>query len=192
MTREEALIYLPIDDESDAQDVYEEKLFELKGFFLSRFPMSKLIQSRLSKFAKVEEAFVSLGGRAPKAKEQPEKVYPLFDSIHSLYKWYNVEKNSIRLQLTSARSHQEVLDVLSQYLQITKHYAKYWQISNIEEDSSIKIGVEPNPMGIQSALAELSENEKLDSTYILTLPDNNCLKSEAKRLSLWLNFEINE
>ena len=193
MNKEEALIYLPIDDENDAQDLYDEKLFELKQFFLSRFPMTKLITSRLAKFGKVEDAYLALGGTVSDTVNPIVKSLPSFDSIHGLYKWYNLEKNSVRLQLSLAESLNEITTTLNEYLELTREYAKYWQVSVSELDqSTIKLSVEPNPMDIQSGLNELSDQEKLNSEYILTLPDDNCLKSEAKRLSLWLNFEINE
>ena len=53
---------MPIDEEADLQEIYDEKLFELKQFFLNRFPMSKLINARLAKFLKEEKAFTVLGG----------------------------------------------------------------------------------------------------------------------------------
>ncbi len=193
MNREEALIYLLVDEENDAQDLYDQKLFELKQFFLSRFPMTKLINARLLKFEKVEEAFRALGGTIPYAVSPNKKTNPTFDSIHDLFKWYNVEKNLVRLELASAKSLNEITNILNEYLRITIEYATYWQVPVHEEDKSIlKLSVEPNPMDIQSALNALSDQIKLDSEYILSLPDENCLKSEAKRLSLWLNFEINE
>jgi hypothetical protein len=194
MTQEEAIIYLPVDEEDDLQDLYEEKLFELKQFFLNRFPMSKLINARLAKFQKVEEAFVLLGGAVEESGDSLLDIdLPQFNSIHDLYIWYNREKNSLRLRLSSSQSHNEVRSVLEEYLRVTAHYSTHWQIPLDEQDTgTIKIGVEPNPMDIQSALTELSTVEKLDSKHILTLPDENNLKSEAKRLSLWLNFESNE
>lgn len=193
MNREEALIFLPIDEENDVQDLYDEKLFEMKQFFLSRFPMTKLINARLSKFRKVEDAYLALGGVIADVVSPKIKTYPSFDSIHEVFKWYNLEKNSVRLQLSSAKSLNEITNILNQYMQTTREYATYWQVPIHEIDqSTIKLGVEPNPMDLQSELNALSGKEKLNSEYILTLPDENCLKSEAKRLSLWLNFEINE
>ena len=193
MNREEALIYLPIDDENDAQDLYEEKLFELKQFFLSRFPMTKLINARLLKFGKIEEAYRALGGEIAEELSSDRKDYPLFDSFHDLYKWYNQERNTLRLQLSSADSLSVVSNVMKEYLRATRHYATHWKVPTHEiDDTTIKLGVEPNPMDLQSAINALSHQEKLNSEYILSLPDENCLKSEAKRLSLWLNFEIDE
>ena len=193
MTKEEALIYLPLDEYNDLEDLYDEKLFELKQFFLNRFPMSKLVNARLSKFEKVEEAFAVLGGRVSKESREGNIELPEFDNLHDVYIWYNHEKNTLRLHLSSSRSCTEVRAVLVEYLRLTIHYAKFWEVSLEEGDSEgVKIGTEPNPMDIQAALKELSEIEKLDSQYILTLPNENSLKSEAKRLSLWLNFESNE
>lgn len=193
MNREEALIYLPVDEENDAHDLYDEKLFELKQFFLSRFPMTKLINARVSKFKKIEDAYVALGGESSVPIEPTVISYPTFDSIHSLYKWYNSEKNSVRLKLSLANSLPEVSNALSEYLRITREFATYWRVPVDEEDQSIiKLSIEPNPMDIQMALNALLDHEKLNSEYILTLPDENCLKYEAKRLSLWLNFENNE
>ena len=194
MTQEEAVIYLPIDEENDLQDLYDEKLFELKQFFLNRFPMSKLINARLTKFQNVEEAFTVLGGTVEVGGLEMSNIdLPEFNSIHDLYIWFNQEKNSLRLRLSSAQSYNQVRYVLDEYLRITVHYSKYWRIPVDEKDMGmIKIGVEPNPMDIQSALTEISTIEKLDAKHILTLPDENSLKSEAKRLSLWLNFESDE
>lgn len=193
MNREEALIYLPVDDENDAQDLYEEKLFELKQFFLNRFPMTKVINARLSKFGKIEEAYRALGGDISELSNVVPVNYPAFDSMHDLYSWYNREKNVLRLQLSSAGFLSEVARVLNDYILTTRHYATYWKGPVNEIDGSeIKLGIEPNPMDIQSALNALSDQEKLNSEYIFSLPDKNCLKSEAKRLSLWLNFESDE
>lgn len=193
MTKEEALIYLPTDEEGDLQDVYEEKLFELKQFFLNRFPVSKLINGRLAKFQKVEEAFETLGGVVAIDKEVNRVDWPEFSSISDLYSWYNREKSFLRLRLSASQSYSEVKQTLNEYVHVTKHYAKYWLVPVDEKDSAaLKIGVEPDAMMIQHALNELSNLEKIDSEYILSLPDENSLKSEAKRLSLWLNFESNE
>ena len=193
MNREEALIFLPVDDENDAQDLYEEKLFEMKQFFLSRFPLTKVINARLSKFEKIEEAYRALGGEIPSYVHVASVEYPSFDSIHDLYTWYNKQKNLLRLQLSSAGFLSEVTGVLQDYILTTSHYAKNWKVPVNEKDQlAIKLGIEPNPMDIQAALNALSDQKKMNSDYILSLPDENCLKSEAKRLSLWLNFESDE
>jgi hypothetical protein len=193
MTKEEALIYLPVEDEDDLQDLYDEQLFELKQFFLNRFPMSKLINSRLKKFEKVELAFVTLGGTIPGILESSKVSFPEFESLKGAYLWYNREKNAIRLRLSSAQSGKEVQAVLEEYISLTKHYAEQWKLPvDAENTAGLKIAVEPNPMDIQEALDALSDEEIINSVFILTLPDENLLKSEAKRLSLWLNFESNE
>lgn len=193
MSPDEALIYLPLDDESDAQDLYEEKLFELKQFFLGRFPISKVIHSRLTKFEKMEEAFVALGGKLSGAQYRKELVFPEFNSIHTLYIWYNIEKNRLRLAISSANAKSDLATIMEEYLELTKYYASFWLLPESELTSNeIKVGAEPDPMEIQHELTHHEANRVLDAAYISALPNDNCLKSEAKRLSLWRKFENDE
>lgn len=193
MTLEEAHIYLRVEEDQDIDDVYEDKLFELKQFFLNRFPLTKLIEGRLAKFLKVEEAYKLLGGSVLSSSLEMTEDFPDFSSLSELYKWYNIERNKLRLQLTAAKSHNEVKRVLAYYTELTKHYALHWKIPlNEDISAAIKLGTEPNPMDIQTELNALSDKEPINVESILALSDNNCLKSEAKRLSLWLNFETNE
>lgn len=193
MKPDEALIYLPIDDESDAEDLYDEKLFELKQFFLGRFPISKVIKARLSKFEKIEEAFIALGGHVEVFQQQKVHVFPEFNSIFPLYRWYNIERNRIRLAISSARSKSQLSAVMEEYVNLTKYYATYWLLPEIDLTSvEIKVGAEPDPMDIQNELNTHGEETIIDPSYISSLPNDNCLKSEAKRLSLWLKFENDE
>ncbi len=193
MTEKEAMVYLSIQDKDEAEDVYEEKLFALKQFFLNRFPVSKLIKSKLATFKKVQTAYEALEGETEEEQQTTLVEFPQLDSLKSAFSWYHQEKNAVRLQLLAAQSHKDVEEAMMNYVQLAQHYAKHWQIPLNEDDHvGIAIGSEPDAMEIQAELnaqEKMSENGKMD---ILSLPDENCLKSEAKRLSLWLKFEINE
>ena len=192
MKEEEALLYLSAEDLDDAEEIYEEKLFELKQFFLNRFPVSKLIQSKLSTFLKVEQAYEVLGGSISGGLQLPTMEFPTIESLQAAFSWYHKEKNAIRLHLLAAQSHADLQRVLSRYIDIAQHYAKQWQVPLADEDKvGIAIGVEPDAMEIQAELRVQKEKGFIDKAFILSLPNENCLKSEAKRLSLWLKFETN-
>lgn len=193
MTEEEALIYLSANDLEDAEEVYEEKLFELKQFFLNRFPVSKLIQSKLSTFEKVENALKVLGGSIADGQSVTLPELPKLETLQSAFNWYHKEKNTIRLQLLAAESHSDVQQVMKNYIQLARHYAAQWQIPLSEEDKiGLAIGAEPDAMEIQAELTAQKNSGEINDSFILSLPNENCLKSEAKRLSLWLKFETNE
>lgn len=192
MTQAEALIYLPISDEADLEELYEEKLFELKQFLLYRFPISKLIQARLLKTQNIEKAFVVLGGEVPLSKQLNVEVLPELNSIKEAFDWYVSAKNQVRLRMTSSYSLAELASYAQQLIDLTQHYAKAWILPNEVLENAPKVSAEANPMDIQDALTRIGPAIHIDSDYILTLSDDNCLKSEAKRLSLWLNFENNE
>lgn len=194
MTEEEAKLFLSVKDNDEIVDVYEEKLFELKQFFLNRFPVSKLIRSKLAGLEKVEAAYKVLGGDVENAQHQNEQVFlNAFDSLKDAFAWYHQQKNSVRLQIMATQSHNDLVQVMKQYVKVAHHYAKQWEIPLKEEDKvGIAIGSEPDPMDLQTELNRYQTAGKDFETFILSLPDENCLKSEAKRLSLWLKFENNE
>lgn len=194
MTEEEAKLFLSVEDNDEIVDVYEEKLFELKQFFLNRFPVTKLIRSKLASFEKVETAYRVLGGDVEITHRQGEQFFPnAFDSLKEVFTWYYQQKNTVRLQIMAAQSHDDLAQVMKQYVQVAQYYAKQWEVSLQEEDKvGIAIGSEPDPMDIQTELNRHETEGKDFETFILSLPNENCLKSEAKRLSLWLKFESNE
>ena len=61
MTLSEAKIYFPIDSDDlemeDVLDLYDERLFEFKQFFLSKAIVKKVFLAKLEKLKKFEEAF---------------------------------------------------------------------------------------------------------------------------------------
>ncbi len=191
MNREEALIYLPMDDENDLVDLYDEKLFEAKQFLLSRFPISKVIKARITKLHKVETAYQTLGGIIIELKYFDPIELPHLKSIREAFHWYNQQKNRLRLQLSGAKSAGEIASVLDELLTLTRHYAEAWPNMGAERSAELKMNEESNPMDIQAELDRTNADFSLDLNQILSLPNDNVLKCEAKRLSLWLNFENN-
>lgn len=189
MTREEALIYLPAQDEEERDEQYEEKLFELKQFFLNRFPVSKVIRTRLDKMYKVEIAFKALGGELITMAEPISMDLPNFPSLPLAFDWYHRQRNALRLRLNAAQSVLEIESYLDQLLRLTKHYATFWEIELNVHDAQLIIGKEPDPMEIQEAFKEFGNDEQLTSDSLARLADENCLKVEAKRLTRWLVLE---
>jgi len=135
-----------------------------------------------------------LGGDVENVQRQSEQVLPeTLASLKDAFKWYHQQKNAVRLKIMASQSHDDLAQVMKQYVKVAHHYAKQWEIPLKEEDQvGIAIGSEPDPMDLQAELNRYETVGKDIETFILSLPDENCLKSEAKRLSLWLKFESNE
>ncbi len=196
MNREEALIYLPVQDADERDDLYEEKLFECKQFLINRFPIGKIIKSRMDKILKVEEAFLALGGSVkPFSSEKRDEILtlsnrlPTFQSLQEAFDWYHSERNLLKLKLNGAQSAREMEAYLQGLLTITKVYAEQWFVSRTPTDANPISSQEPDPMELQAAFKQFDGTDKLTSAVLETLTDDHVLLREAKRLTFWLTSE---
>lgn len=197
MTREEALIYLPLEDEEELDDLYGEKLFECKQFLINRFPIGKLIKSRMDKCMKVEEAFVALGGSVKQFTIENSSlnrhfwasIEPSFPSLPAAFDWYHAERNALKLRLNQAQSAREMNAHLQDLLAITKVYARHWHVNLTPSDPNPVLSQEPDPMELQAAFKQFSSADDLTIETLENLTDDHFLKQEAKRLTFWLKSE---
>ncbi len=189
MTPEEALIYLPAQDEDERDDLFEEKLFECKQFLTNRFPIEKLIQSRIDKLLKVEEAYIALGGSVRQFTAIDVQEPPTSGTIEHSFSWYHSERNALKLKVNSAKSAGELDAYLRELLRITKCYAQNWVIELTAGDPNPITSKEPDPMELQAAFKQLDTTEGLTIAVLQNLDDDHLLKIEAKRLTFWLQSE---
>ncbi len=190
MTESEARLYLPFSDEDDLDEIFEEKLFEQKQFFLPRMPVSKVISSRLDKMQKIEDAFRYFGGEVEPFHPNEIQLQPYAsENIKEVFSLHELNKNTIKLQLNRALSVEEMRFFLKQWIEITMTYAKKWKLNVISPDAGVKVSNEPDAMFL---LDEITKFEQLgfstfdDLQHLLT---DSPLMLEANRLSLWLKLE---
>jgi hypothetical protein len=189
MTPEEALIYLPAQDEDERDDLYEEKLFECKQFLINRFPNGKIIQSRIDKLLKVEEAYIALGGSVMQFTAIETQEPPTSTTIQPSFSWYHSERNALKLKVNGAKSAREMDAYLQQLLKITKWYARNWSIELTPSDPNPITSKEPDPMELQTAFKYFENADELTMVALQSLTDDHLLKMEAKRLTFWLKSE---
>jgi len=191
MTEEEAAIYLPLLDGQSVREAYEEHLFTAKQFFLSRFPISKVFNGRMEKLRRIHEAYLFFGGQS----QVFESIFVPFDvkssSVMATFNAYNLTRNKLKIELNRSLCVLQLEGVLNQMFKITKEYAILWQMEKGNFNNVI-IGKEPDPMEILSALHEAGGARDLTFGDLSGLDEENPLKREAKRLSLWLKMENNE
>jgi len=190
MTESEARLYLPFTDEDDLDEIFEEKLFEQKQFFLPRMPVSKVITSRLDKMQKIENAFRYFGGEVEPFQPKEIQFQPYTSEIiREVFSVHESNKNTIKLQLSRSQSVDEMRFSLNRWIEITMTYAEKWKLNAISPDTGVKVSNEPDAMAL---LDEITKFEQLgfstfdDLQHLLT---DSPLMLEANRLSLWLKLE---
>lgn len=191
MTKEEAALFLSVGEGEDLQDVYEQKLFEHKQFFLSKFPVSRVVNSRLKKLEQLHKAYLLLGGNE-KAAEQEEMSFAFQGDMLDVFNKFQQEQSERRSALSRAVTYQEVRNHMHAWLRLIHDYATCWNSFSPEDVEGIIIGKEPDPMEIYTGLKKLSEQGIVKFESLREIRNENPVRREAKRLSLWLKMESDE
>ncbi len=178
--------YFKTSDQSEIEEIYEQEIFELKQFFLSRAPIAKLFKGRIAKLNKLQAAFEEINSNQIKSDFEisfPENSIYLLDS----YTNYQAVKNKIRLLISNELNGVNLIPLVQKLIDLEKDHAKQWSILDDSElDETVVVSKEPNPIDILNAINEyqLKGNKTLEE---LKRNENNppiVLIQEMKRLSL--------
>jgi hypothetical protein len=181
MTREEAIAYLG----EDWEDSFEDQIFALKQQLLTLLPVSKLYQSKLVKWKKLEEAFCLLGGELDK-EELAAIESPIFSNqIQEAFKEYQIVKNQLKLLLTKYSTSMSIEKILQKMVEVEIFYASKWKNELI--DDRIVLSKFPDPMDLLTAIKtfETSGGMTFDDLKEKINDVPEILLQEQKRLTLY-------
>lgn len=183
MTKVEALSYLG----EEWEEGFEEQIFTLKQQLLTLVPIHKLYQAKLSKWKKLEEAFIHLGGQFKQVDLSQLKLEtPIFsDNISAAFKTYQECRNRLKIGLMNCILSEEVGVILDSFIKLEISYASLWQKSDIEADSIIsKV---PDPMEILMAVKYFENlgGKTFKDLIEMANVTPETLKREQKRLTLY-------
>lgn len=193
MTPQEAKIFLPHDDFEELEDVYEQKLFEAKQFFLSKFPISKVIDGRIKKLALIEQAWEVLSNEKH-SQETPSEDFAFSNTqnLSQIWNEYQQARNSIKLKLQQTNDVLSVGKMAKSQVNVVRSLClKLELLPSPEGENSLLIGKEPDPMDIHFDLQGWKENGVEEVHQMDGITEDSPLGIELKRLSLWLKIESN-
>jgi hypothetical protein len=172
-------------DEEDLIDLYEEKIFELKQYFLSKTPIFKLFESKLSKLEKIGKAYNFLNNQTFELVEIDLDFIPIQDDVLSSYLHFQAQKNLLKTRISNSNDAFETILWVNQLLALEKSNAEIW-FSEIEIDANILVSKEPNPMEILEGIKIFNQNGGTNFDQLKKLENNppEILIQEMKRLSL--------
>jgi hypothetical protein len=187
MTKKEAFLFFSHTEEDDLYDLYEERLFEYKTFYLTKFPIEKVFLAKEKKMLQMHEAFTIII-----EKELPFKK-PFFDTIDltsetilETFNSFQKNKNQLKNQISKSQSALELSKITRKLLETQKTFCDKWKIDGSFEEEKIIYSIEPDPMTTLNSIIEFNSKggftfEDLNSKRNI-LPE--MLFNEAKRLSL--------
>jgi hypothetical protein len=181
MTKEEALAYLG----EDWEDVFEEEVFALKQQLLTLLPVHKLYQSKIDKWKKLEEAFVSLGGKLEEDVHFETPNFSFSEQLLEAFESYQKHKNNLKLKLTQITTSSSLINICNSLIELELKYALKWNL-NVEVDQVV-LSSQPDPMEILQAIKLFNNEEGYTFTdlkeKINVAP--KVLIEEQKRLTLY-------
>jgi hypothetical protein len=188
MTKTEALHEFQLDDaldEDDLIDLYEEKIFEFKQYFLSKTPIFKLFESKISKLEKIGIAYNLLTNINVEITETKLEFNDSQTEILANYLHFQEEKNRIKTKISNSENAFELGYWVKNLLELEKMNAEHW-FSEIEIDANILASKEPNPMEILEGIKLFNQNGGTNFNQLKKLENNppEILIQEMKRLSL--------
>ena len=187
MTVKEALLFFPHNQEDDLLDLYEERLFEYKQFFISKPPIEKVFLAKEKKMMQMHDAFILFqGDEINKTEEIQKNTYAFSENILESFNYYQRIKNQLKNAITNSKSANELSIYSMELLFIHYSYSEKWIILDDLNKQNILISIEPDPMNILKSILEFNSKggflfEDLNTKRNI-LPE--MLINEAKRLSL--------
>lgn len=190
MTKQEAKLFFPSESSEDLDDLWEQRLFEQKQFFLTRTPLVSVFQARLKKMEKQHEAYLTLSGQketgrpfitAEKHLHQTPSILGAFNSFHQ-------ERNALKQRLLITHEFSSVKAILNAWIQLEKLNYDLWKNPvALEDDIEVLKSKEPDPMELLEHIKLLSTEKEIQTFDELhsshfELPE--FVRKEVKRLTL--------
>ncbi len=189
MTLAEAKIILGIDSQEDAFDAFEEQLFALKQFFVTKPILQTTFRAKLKKLKQLQNALAVFEIDF----KQPAKVIELnpINAIEfsSVFKEVQLLKNNLKLAINRSNNPFEIKEYVERLLELATNYYRCWKINATFDTSAVILSKEPDPMELLAAIQaansagintfeELAENLNQQNAAI------SVLQLEAARCSM--------
>jgi hypothetical protein len=191
MTQKEALLFFPLTNEAEIEDLYEDLLFEYKQFFINKFPLKKVFEAKEKKMLQMQKAYILLGGKnSAFLSNFIDTNYNFPFSIKESFQLYQKERNILKNNILKSISTIELSFFIHKLLNLQESYTEKWLIVSNLPDTEIQITNEPDPMSLLNAINEFNSKggitfDELNSKRNI-LPD--LILNEAKRLSLSIKY----
>ena len=152
MTLAEAKIILGIDSQEDAFDAFEEQLFALKQFFVTKPILQTTFRAKLKKLKQLQNALAVFEIDF----KQPAKVIELnpINAIEfsSVFKEVQLLKNNLKLAINRSNNPFEIKEYVERLLELATNYYRCWKINATFDTSAVILSKEPDPMELLAAI----------------------------------------
>lgn len=185
MTIKEAQLFFPHEESDQLIDLYEDRLFEYKQFFLSKAPIRKVFVSKMDKLKQMEEAYFVLSNSEVSANSiNTQTTITFSDEVLKAFTEWELFKSQFKQQLMLSNDGQSIIKTVTDFLSVVDIYHSKWYTDE-EIDLEIEtLSKDPDPMYVLEAIKDFNSQGGVYFDDILKMNTNSFLLKEMKRLSL--------
>ncbi|MDX2361127.1 MAG: hypothetical protein QNK23_09990 [Crocinitomicaceae bacterium] len=190
MTREEALLYLPISGIEELDDVYDEILHEFRTFFISKVPTTSLFSSKIERLNKMHLAYEVLAEEKIEAEfHEVELLSFATDNLFDLVIAYQQNQSNLKREVMLSESVLELKIIAKQLIENMKLYALGWEDVSYDKNTEVKVSQSIDEVELLVELERLHKEERAVLSEVPKLNSDSYVYKEAIRLSLWRKLE---
>lgn len=190
MTLKEAKLFFPVEDHEDIDELWEQRLFDQKQFFLTRPPISSVFNSRIKKLEKQYNAYLRLKKESDSVRtlSNDRDVHSFPESILETFNDYHQRRNRFKQDLLQAQDFSSVKAIITAWMNMEHAYYDQWKNSeSLNDPVEAFKSKEPDPMDLLDSIKKLTAQEKIETFEALhsnyfDLPE--LIRKEVKRLTL--------
>lgn len=185
MTIKEAQLFFPHEESDQLIDLYEDRLFEYKQFFLSKAPIRKVFVSKMDKLKQMEEAYFVLSNiEVSVISINAQTTITFSDEVLKAFTEWELFKSQFKQQLMLSNDGQSIIKTVTDFLSVVDLYHSKWYTDE-EIDIEIEtLSKDPDPMYVLEAIKDFNSQGGVYFDDILKMNTNSFLLKEMKRLSL--------
>jgi hypothetical protein len=192
MDKEEALLHLPLDQHDDLEDIYDERLYDLRQFFILNVPTSKVFNAKIVLLEKIQSAYAVLGGGTKNAPvSKVEMLDYSTDVVRDLVRIFHENSSKLKTSAIGASTVPELISVANRMLENMRSYASCWKLELPVSALGIKITQPSDSVELLIELERLNKSGFSKTGEISQLNSESLVYKEAIRLSLWNKLERN-
>lgn len=187
MTKEESRLFFQVPEDVEAEDYYEEQLFEFKQFFLNKSPIRKVFLSKLEKLKQMELAYcVQTDKDLPHFGPFETNKEPVFsNNVLATFQQFEREKGQFKLKLMTAFDGVSLYQAVVEYLTVCMAYRQKWLLPEGEElNYDGNVSKEPDPMDVLKEIRMFNDQGGEEFIHVPKFGSNSFLLNEMKRVSL--------
>lgn len=191
MTKQEALVFLSVNEDDEIITAYEDRIFEFKKDFTSKVLIPSVLQKKIDKLKKLDEAAEVLGLELNKSGSPNRLQYSFSSNILESYIEFEKINSQFKLEIYRSTSANDLISLVDEFLKIFQEYLKLWP-SFVQFQKTAILAKQPDPMDLLADIKYAHESgigtfNELANDLTEHFP---LLKNESTRLNKLFNMSL--